>query len=112
MSDLEFSLPLTTRASESLQVFLLGAVDFESVLRLQEKLRDEVLQRRDRLGGLFVCEHPPIVTIGREGSQSHLRRDASEFNKLGIEVRWLNRGGGAWMQCPGQIAVYPIVPLQ
>ena len=112
MSDLEFSMPLTARASESLQVFLLGTVEFESALRLQERFRDEVIQRRDRLGGLFLCEHPPVVTIGREGSQSHLRRDASEFEKLGIEVRWLNRGGGAWMQSPGQIAVYPIVPLQ
>lgn len=112
MSDLEFSLPLTARASESLQVFLLGTVDFDSALRLQERFRDEVSQRRDRLGGLFICEHPPIVTIGREGSQAHLRHDVSEFNKLGIEVRWLNRGGGAWMQCPGQIAAYPIVPLR
>lgn len=112
MSDLEFSLPLTARASESLQVFLLGTVDFDSALPLQERFRDEVSQRGDRLGGLFLCEHPPVVTIGREGSQTHLRRDVSEFNKLGIEVRWLNRGGGAWMQCPGQIAIYPIVPLR
>ena len=84
MSDLEFLLPLTARTSESLQVFLLGTVDFESALRLQERFRDEVSQRNDRLGGLFVCEHPPVVTIGREGSQSHLRQDASEFHKLGI----------------------------
>ncbi len=112
MSNLDFSLPLTDRASESLQVFLLGTVDFDSALRLQERFRDDVIQRRDRLGGLFICEHPPVVTIGREGSQSHLGRDVSEFNKLGIDVRWLNRGGGAWMQSPGQIAVYPIVPLQ
>lgn len=112
MSDLEFSLPLTARSSASLQVFLLGMVDFESALRLQERFRDEVIARDDRLGGLFLCEHPPVVTIGREGSQTHLRRDVSEFNKLGIDVRWLNRGGGAWMQCPGQIAAYPIVPLR
>lgn len=112
MSDLERSWPLTERVSESLQVFLLGVVDFESALRLQERFRDDVVQREDRFGGLFVCEHPPVVTIGREGSPSHLRRDAAEFNKLGIDVRWLNRGGGAWMQCPGQLAVYPVVPLR
>lgn len=112
MSDLELQLPLTARTSASLQVFLLGTIDFDSALRLQERFRDEVLQRGDRLGGLFLCEHPPVVTIGREGSQSHLRRDASEFNKLGIDVRWLNRGGGAWMQCPGQLTAYPIVPLR
>ena len=53
MSELEFSLPLTARSSESLQVFLLGAVDFDSALRLQEQFRDEVIQRHDRFGGLF-----------------------------------------------------------
>ena len=87
MSDLELSLPLTERSSESLQVFLLGTVEFESALRLQEQFRDDVIQRNDRLGGLFVCEHPPVVTIGREGSQTHLRRDVAELNKLGIDVR-------------------------
>ena len=112
MSVLNPSFPSTERSSESLQVFLLGTVEFESALRLQEQFRDDVIQRNDRLGGLFVCEHPPVVTIGREGSQTHLRRDVAELNKLGIDVRWLNRGGGAWMQCPGQIAVYPIVPLR
>ena len=112
MSVLNPSFPSTERTSASLEVFLFGTVDFESALRLQEQFRDDVIQRNDRLGGLFVCEHPPVVTIGREGSQTHLRRDVAEFNKLGIDVRWLNRGGGAWMQCPGQIAVYPIVPLR
>lgn len=112
MSNFEPWRSVSERTSESLQVFLLGTVDFDSALRLQERFREEVSRRYDRQGSLFICEHPPVVTIGREGSQSHLRRDASEFNKLGIEVRWLNRGGGAWMQCPGQIAVYPIVPLQ
>lgn len=112
MPNLNPSLPSTDRASKSLQVFLLGTVDFESALRLQERFRDEVIARNDLRGGLFICEHPPVVTIGREGSRTHLRRDDSEFRKLDIDVRWLNRGGGAWMQCPGQIAVYPIVPLQ
>jgi lipoyl(octanoyl) transferase len=27
-------------------------------------------------------------------------------------VRWVNRGGGCWFQTPGQLAVYPILPLQ
>ncbi len=29
-----------------------------------------------------------------------------------IEVRWVNRGGGCLVHCPGQLAVYPIVPLR
>ena len=112
MPDLESIWSPTSRVSDSLEVFLLGTVDFESALKLQERFRDEVTQRTDRLGGLFVCEHPPLVTIGREGSQSHLKSEVAELKRVGIEVRWLNRGGGAWMQCPGQLAVYPVIPLQ
>ncbi len=100
------------RTSDSLEVFLLGTVDFESSLRLQEQFRDEVIQRDDRLGGLFLCEHPPVVTIGREGSRTDVRREPAELHNLGIDVRWLNRGGRAWMQCPGQLSAYVIVPLQ
>ena len=29
-----------------------------------------------------------------------------------IEVRWVNRGGGCLMHSPGQLAIYPIVPLR
>ena len=100
------------RTSDSLEVFLLGTVDLESLLRLQEQFRDEVIQRDDRLGGLFICEHPPVVTIGREGSRTDVRREPAELQRLGIDVRWLNRGGQAWMQCPGQLSAYVIVPLQ
>ena len=100
------------RASDSLEVFLLGTVDLESLLRLQEQFRDEVIQRDDGLGGLFICEHPPVVTIGREGSRTDVRREPAELQKLGIDIRWLNRGSGAWMQCPGQLSAYVVVPLQ
>ncbi len=102
----------TERTSNSLEVFLLGMVDFESSLRLQEQFRDEVIQRNDRMGGLFLCEHPPVVTIGREGSRADVRLEPIELQSLEIDVRWLNRGGGAWMQCPGQLSAYVIVPLQ
>jgi lipoyl(octanoyl) transferase len=102
----------TRRTSDSLEVFLLGMVDFESMLTIQDQFRDEVLPRRDRRSGLFLCEHPPVVSIGREGSLSHLRRDASDLARQRIDVRWLNRGGGAWMQCPGQLAAYLVLPLQ
>ena len=112
MFDSESIWSSAKRDSNSLEVFLLGTLDLESSLRLQEQFRDEVIQRGDRLGGLFLCEHPPVVTIGREGSRTDVRLEPAELQKLGIDVRWLNRGGRAWMQCPGQLSAYVIVPLQ
>lgn len=102
---------LANQTSHALEVHLLGMVDFDSALFLQERMLYEISGRGDRLGGLLICEHPPLVTIGREGSHSHLLVEPDELAARQIEVRWLNRGGGNVLHGPGQLCVYPIVPL-
>lgn len=102
---------LAERTSTSLEVHLLGLVDFDSALFLQERLVYEVSGRTDRLGGLLVCEHSPLLTVGREGSRAHWLCDPAELTARQIDVRWLNRGGGCLVHAPGQLAVYPVVPL-
>lgn len=89
--------------------YLLGVVEFEDVLALQRRLVYEVS------GGdppaLILCEHPPILTIGRHGSQAHIEFEDVELRLRGWPKRWTNRGGGCWLQTPGQIAIYPVLPL-
>ncbi len=102
---------LAERASDALEVHLLGLVDFESALFLQERMVYEISGRNDKLGGLLVCEHPPLVTVGREGSRAHILVEQRELTSRQVDVRWLNRGGGCFMHAPGQLAVYPILPL-
>jgi len=101
-----------SRSPASLEVYLLGTVDFDSLLFLQERQIYELGGRDDAQGALFLCEHPPLVTVGREGSRAHLRREPHELATLGLDVRWLNRGGGCLVHGPGQLAVYPVLPLQ
>ncbi len=96
---------------DPLEVHLLGLVDFDAAVYLQERLVYEFSGRDDCTGGLLLCEHPPMVTIGREGSRASLRADDREFAARQMEVRWTNRGGGCLVHCPGQLAVYPVVPL-
>lgn len=98
-------------ADASLEVHLLGTVDFDAALFLQERLVYELSGRDDGLGVLLLCEHPPLVTVGREGSRSHLRCSDEELRARMLDVRWLNRGGGCLVHVPGQLAVYPILPL-
>lgn len=99
-------------AEGSLEVRLLGCVDFESVLVLQERLVYELSGRDDKQGGLLLCEHPPLVTIGREGSRSDVLVEPRELVSRQMEIQWLNRGGGCYVHAPGQLAIYPILPLQ
>ena len=67
------------RHSTALDVRLLGMVDFESALFLQERLVYEISGREDLFGGLLLCEHPPLVTVGRAGSRAHILVDPKEL---------------------------------
>src|SRR5262245_17773208 len=105
----------TTRASATavdtaLQVYLLGSVDFEAALRFQRRLLYDVSGERQQ-AILVLCEHPPIITVGRHGSHAHLFYGSDELRARRWQVRWVNRGGGCLLHTPGQFAVYPILPL-
>lgn len=90
----------------ALQAYLLGMVDFEAALSLQRRLHYDVAGDRTQ-SALILCEHPPLVTVGRHGSRAHLRFEPGNP----WQVRWINRGGGCLLHVPGQIAIYPILPL-
>lgn len=93
-----------------LHAYLLGTVDFETILQLQRRLHYEVSGNREQ-GCLILCEHPPIITVGRQGSRAHVLLEPEELRVRDWRVRWVNRGGGAWLHLPGQLAVYPILAL-
>jgi lipoyl(octanoyl) transferase len=95
----------------ALQAYLLGTVDFEAALRLQRRLHFEVAGDAAQ-AALVVCEHPPLITVGRHGSRRHLSFDPQDLQARQWPVRWVNRGGGCWLHLPGQLSIYPIVPLQ
>lgn len=97
--------------SSSLEVHLLGQVDYDAMLGLQERLVFEISGRGDRQGILLLCEHPPVITIGREGSRAHVLAESHDLEALEIDVRWIGRGGGAMIHAPGQLGVYPLLPL-
>lgn len=94
-----------------LEIHLLGTLDFDSALFLQERLVYEISGRESRDAGLLLCEHPPLITIGRDGSREQVLADANQLAAKGIETRWVNRGGGCVVHGPGQLAAYPILPL-
>lgn len=94
-----------------LEIHLLGLLDFDAALFLQKRLVYEISGQTDRRAGLLICEHLPMITLGREGSRASLLAEPRELAARQIETRWLNRGGGAIVHGPGQLAAYPILPL-
>lgn len=90
---------------------LLGTIDFDVSLALQHRLVYESSADADGQITLLVCEHPTTITIGRQGSRADVHLDSNQLRTEKLDVRWANRGGGALVHGPGQLAVYPIVPL-
>jgi len=100
------------KPSAVVETYLLGQIPLEDGLRLQKRLVQELAVRRDGQIHLLFCEHPRIITVGRTGSPAELRLDAPLLRNRQIEVRWVKRGGGCLVHAPGQLAVYPLVPLE
>ncbi|MEM9703363.1 MAG: hypothetical protein AAF907_13060, partial [Planctomycetota bacterium] len=57
------------------------------------------------------CEHPPGVTVGREGSRADLRCDEQDLRSRSMEIDWVARGGGVIVHSPGQLCAYPVLPV-
>jgi len=102
--------PAPDAAESVLQAYLLGPVDFEAALAFQRRLAFEVAGARSR-AALVLCEHPPLITVGRQGSRAHILCEPEELRSRQWRVRWVNRGGGCLLHLPGQLAVYPVLAL-
>lgn len=93
----------------TLRAYLLGSVGFDAALHLQRSLAYETAE--DRGASLILCEHPPLITVGREGGPADIRFPPDDLRARRWPVRWVNRGGGCLLHLPGQLLVYPILPL-
>jgi lipoyl(octanoyl) transferase len=106
-------LPIKPHSPEpAVETHLLGLVDFESCLALQRRLVYETGGRRDGQITVLLCEHPPTISIGRLGSRGHVHVSPGELASRQLAVHWVSRGGGSVLHLPGQLAIYPIVPLE
>ena len=60
---------------------------------------------------LLLCEHPHVITLGRNGRQEHLLASAQLLRQMGVEFHTSDRGGDITYHGPGQIVGYPILSL-
>jgi lipoyl(octanoyl) transferase len=86
-------------------------VSFADTAREQERLREAVL-RGDRPETLLLCEHQPVVTLGRSAKPAHVLVSAEELARRGVSVHVASRGGDVTYHGPGQLVGYPIVRLR
>jgi lipoyl(octanoyl) transferase len=94
----------------AVQAYLLGTLDLDAALSLQRRLSYEVAGEPGS-AAVVLCDHPTGITIGREGSRAHVRLAPETLRARRWEVRWVARGGGVVLHAPGQVACYPVLPL-
>ncbi len=87
----------------------LGLVAYGDALRLQEE--EEARVRNGAPGTLFLLEHPPVITFGRNGGEENLPFGRSYFEQHGVTVAQSSRGGNITCHFPGQLVAYPIMRI-
>lgn len=87
-----------------LEARLLGQAPY---LPTYEAMQEFTAQRSpDAPDQLWICEHPPVFTLGLAGTRAHL------LNPGDIPVVPTNRGGQVTYHGPGQVVAYPLIDLQ
>jgi lipoyl(octanoyl) transferase len=95
----------------ALDFYLVGQVPLERYLAAQRRLAYDVGGEVRRRILVVVCEHEPIITVGRRGSRGHIRLTGEQLRQRQLNVLWLNRGGGCILHGPGQLSLYVLAPL-
>lgn len=86
-------------------------VDYERALALQM----EICERKK--GGfahdiLLLLEHPPVITLGRNGNWHNLVVSEETLKARGVSRYATDRGGDITFHGPGQLVGYPLLKLE
>lgn len=90
----------------------LGRVAHADALAEQEARRARILAGDEEARVLLLCEHPPVITLGRSADRSHVLLSDDALVQRGIELVKASRGGDVTYHGPGQLMVYPVVRLE
>jgi lipoyl(octanoyl) transferase len=89
-----------------LEVVNLGLAPYAETLARQRELAAARIE--GTIGDqLILCEHPPVVTLGRSAKSEHLTVPLP----AGVDLFEVERGGDVTFHGPGQLVGYPILDL-
>lgn len=88
----------------------LGLIGYAEAYALQK--RTIAARKADAIEDvLLLCEHPHVITQGRNGKREHLLAGEHLLRQKGVEFYETSRGGDITYHGPGQIVGYPILNL-
>ncbi len=98
----------------TLKLITPGVVPYGQALTMQLQLRQHIaaLPAEEQTTGYLLClQHPPVITLGKRGETEALL-NTTFLQDNGVEVFKIDRGGEATFHEPGQLVVYPILPIR
>jgi lipoyl(octanoyl) transferase len=92
------------------QIVDLGLIGYAEAWALQKRV---VAARKTAAieDVLLLCEHPHVITQGRNGKREHLLASEQVLRQKGVEFHATDRGGDITYHGPGQLVGYPILNL-
>lgn len=100
----------------------LGTINYKDAWDYQEKIFNETVQikiknreadkpKQEVKHHLLLCEHTPVITLGKNANASNVLLSKSVLQQKHIDLFPINRGGDVTFHGPGQIVGYPILDL-
>ena len=89
----------------------LGRQPYARVWDLQRALQADLVAGRGR-ETLLLCEHEPVITLGRSASSGNILVPQAKLREGGVQIFEIERGGDVTYHGPGQIVAYPILDLR
>jgi lipoyl(octanoyl) transferase len=95
---------------KSCRIIELGLIGYAEAYALQKRI--VAARKVDAVGDvLLLCEHPHVITQGRNGKREHLLVSDSVLRQRNVEFYETSRGGDITYHGPGQLVGYPILNL-
>ena len=108
MRELVVDMALRT---DSLQVIDFGKMSYGEAWSRQKQLHQQVVEGLSS-GFLIFVEHASVITMGKHSSRENLLLSDEDFNRKGVEIFQIDRGGEVTAHMPGQLVIYPILNLR
>ena len=92
-------------------------IDYKEAWEKQEALFQHIIQSKKDgkntrdLETVFLCEHPHVYTLGRNGQPNNLLINEAFLRKINATFYRIDRGGDITYHGPGQLVGYPILDL-
>jgi lipoic acid synthetase len=89
-----------------------GLTPYQHAWGFQQSFLKARRQGQIHQDALVLLEHPPVITVGRKGEDSHVLADDTVLKDRGCDVYHVDRGGDVTFHGPGQLVGYPLLDLR